>query len=200
MFPSVVTHIFDPLRGAARNICNLPRDQAQRILDEIGKKSGRAIKADYLERRFRVEDWLIGERRNKLGETPLTRPVYFFLGDFADGRDLSRPASLVMPLSAFRAETITFTYPDSMASLPIATMEKHRSHRKPYHGRVFTLDEMKAVVAEFGLPQDRWRHDPTMAYDRFIEVQVWDDEPIKNSKLGNKAKATARSAEGSNKP
>ncbi len=122
----------------------------------------------------------MAQRQRKLGNSYLARPIYFFLGNYADGKDPSRPASLVMPLADFQPETLTFTYPDSMASLPIATKDEHLFHRKDYHGQVLTLSEIKAVVAEFGMPADRWKSDPTMAYDRFIEVQVWDDRPIKN--------------------
>ncbi|ESX92351.1 hypothetical protein X754_21150 [Mesorhizobium sp. LNJC403B00] len=28
------------------------------------------------------------------------------------------------------------------------------------------------------MPGERWKTDPTMKYDKFIEVQVWDDRPI----------------------
>jgi len=27
---------------------------------------------------------------------------------------------------------------------------------------------------------DRWKTDPAMKYDKFIEAQVWDDRPIKD--------------------
>ena len=66
-----------------------------------------------------------------------------------------------------------------MASLPIATRDHHVLHRKDFHGRVFTLDEIREVVARFGLPGERWQREPSMLYDRFIEAQVWDDRPIK---------------------
>ena len=132
-----------------------------------------------MRRQLAVEDWLICESKRKLGSTSLVRPIYFFLGDFADGRDRSRPQSFVIPLAAFSPDMITFTYPDSMASLPIAKRDDQLLHRKEYHGQVFTLHEIKDVVAKFGLPGDRWMTDPSMRYDRFIEVQVWDDRPIK---------------------
>ena len=180
LIPDVVTHNYDPVRGVGRNICDLPEVEAERVLDEIRASGTRRIKSDYLMRRVVVEDWLITERRKKLGKTPLNRPVYFFLGNFADGDDPSRPASLIMPLSAFRADRLTFTYPDSMASLPIATRDYHLPHRKAYHGQVFTLAEIKAVVGQFGMPATRWKNDPAMMYDRFIEVQVWDDQPIRH--------------------
>jgi hypothetical protein len=83
-----------------------------------------------------------------------------------------------MPLRAFPPEVLTFTYPDSMASLPIATRDDHRLERQPYHGQVFTLHQIKRVVEEFGMPGERWRVDHLRRFDRFIEVQVWDERPI----------------------
>ncbi len=119
--PNIITHNYDPSGTFLQNLCDLPEIQAERILDRLRAAGTRNLKADYLQRRLVTEDWLIRERRKKLGPTRLERPIYFLLGDFADGRDLSRPCSLVMPLSAFPPTVLTFTYPDSMASLPIAT-------------------------------------------------------------------------------
>lgn len=176
--PAVITHIYDPARGPARNLCDLPPPDAERVLDEIRAAGLRHIKANYLRRRLAIEDWLIAERRRKLGETPLQRPIYFFLGDFSDGRDPSRPCSLVMPLVAFRAGTLTFTYPDSMASLPLATRLEWTTERRPYHGQVFTLAEITAAIARYGLPGETSEGAAGSVHDRFVEVQVWDASPI----------------------
>ena len=178
--PEVVTHNYDPARGLFRNLCALPAAEAERILDEIRVGGTRRIKANYLRRRHAVEDWLISERRRKLGATRLDRPIYFFLGDFADGLDPSRPASLVLPLAALPPDVLTFTYPDSMASLPLSRHDHHRAERKDHHGKVFTLAEIREVVARFGLPGDRWKTEASMRYDRFVEVQVWDDRPLRS--------------------
>ena len=190
--PEVVTHNYDPARGPFRNLCALPQVEAERILDEIRASGTRRIKAGYLRRRHAVEDWLISERRRKLGPTPLERPIYFFLGDFADGLDRSRPASLVLPLAALPSAILTFTYPDSMASLPLSRDEHHRVHRKEHHGQVLTLSEIREVVARFGLPGDRWKTEPSMRYDRFIEVQVWDDRPLRSFSAPEPGGALAR--------
>ena len=70
---------------------------------------------------------------------------------------------------------------DSMASLPIATRPEHIAHRRDYHGHVFTLREIKEIVATFGMPDGRSaRTEPSRRYGRFIEVQVWDERPIQN--------------------
>ncbi|WP_440658616.1 hypothetical protein [Ensifer adhaerens] len=34
------------------------------------------------------------------------------------------------------------------------------------------------MVEEFGLPGERWRDDHLRRFDRFIEVQVWDERPV----------------------
>ncbi len=143
VIPDVVTHNYDPGGVFLANVCDLERGEAECILDRIRQSGRRQIKPTYLRRRFETEAWLIAERRRLLGNTRRERPVYFFLGDFADGKDPSRPCSLVMPLCALPANVVTFTFPDSMASLPIGTRDEHREERRPYHGRVFTLSEIK---------------------------------------------------------
>ena len=177
--PKLITHNYDPDRGPFKNICNLPKAKAETVLAEIDASGKRSFKAGYLRRRLIVEDWLIAQREKKLGLTPLARPIYFFLGDFADGKDASRQSSFVMPLEAFPPNSLTFTYPDSMASLPIATKEHHLPQRKTHHGQVLTLSEITEIVAEFGMLGDRWKREPSMVFDRFVEVQVWDDRPIR---------------------
>jgi hypothetical protein len=169
VLPDVITHNFDPARGALLNICDLPAVDAEAILRDIAARGHRFVRRNYLEKRLATERWLLAERTRKLGPPRLAHPIYFFLGDFADGWDASRPQSIVLPLAAFLPEMLTFTYPDSMASLPLAA----GAGRKPYHGQVFTLTEIEEVLAAFGLPDKQ-----VPSADRFIEVQVWDDRPL----------------------
>ncbi|MGF1593539.1 MAG: hypothetical protein ACFCUW_09680 [Kiloniellaceae bacterium] len=178
--PAVITHNYHPARGALQNLCCLPRGEAEAILSEIRAAGLARLRQDYLERRLETERWLLGECTRKLGPPHLAHPLYFFLGDFADGLDPARPASLVMPLAVLPPDVVTFTYPDSMASLPLGKERGDSGDRKPYHGQVFTLAEIKDVVAAYGLPGDRWKTDPPLCYDRFIEVQVWDDRPVRD--------------------
>jgi hypothetical protein len=150
----------------------------EKVLQRIRDSGKRAINGKYLGRRLETEAWLIGERQRLLGRTRRDRPIYFFLGDFADGKDASRPCSLVMPLGAFPPDVLTFTYPDSMASFLIGTRDDLRPLRRPYHGQVLTHREIGRVVETFGMPGERWRTDDLHRFDRFIDVQVWDERPI----------------------
>ena len=176
--PAVLTHNYDPEGVFLSNLCDLPSIEAESVLQRIHQSGKRIVKASYFHRRLETEAWLIRERQRLLGQTPRERPIYFFLGNFADGKDLSRPRSLVIPIAAFSPDILTFTYPDSMASLAIATREDREAERMPYHGQVFTLQEIRRVVAEFGMPEDHWSAEGPRRFDRFIEVQVWDERPI----------------------
>jgi len=177
LFPTIITHNYDPARGPFRNICTVTCDEAELILDEIRKSGKRKLKPNYLQRRITTEEWLYAERTRKLGAPRLSHPIYFFLGDFC-GTDATRPLSVRLPLVAFSREAITFTYPDSMTSLPLATLVEHQDDRRPYHGHVFTLDEVQDVVSEYGMPGEESDHSASR-YDTFIEVQIWDDEPLR---------------------
>ena len=83
-----------------------------------------------------------------------------------------------MPLAAFSPDTITFTYPDSMASLALGRSDDHAAIRRSYHGQVFTLPEIRDIVARFGMPDGGQNTAASISpFDRFVEVQVWDDRP-----------------------
>lgn len=176
--PAVITHNYHPVRGALRNVCGLPLGEAEGVLAKM-RAAGVALKPDYLERRLWTERWLLAECTRKLGRPHLTHPLYFFLGDFDDGADPARPASLVVPLDALPPEVLTFTYPDSMASLPLGSDASLAAERRPYHGQVFTLPEIKQVVRRFGLPGPGGKARHVRRHDRFIEVQVWDGRPLR---------------------
>ncbi len=175
--PAVITHNYHPDRGAFRNVCNLPKDEAEQIIASIRLTGHAYLKENYLQRRMLAEDWLIAERRQKIGETPLPRPIYFFLGNMADGLDKSRPDSIVLPIAGFNPDTITFTFPDSMTSCPY--LRQSGLSREPWHGKVFTRGEIEDIIIRYGFP------DPSLPReqrgpDAFIEVQVWDDRPLED--------------------
>jgi hypothetical protein len=171
--PEILTHNYDPEYGPFRNLCALSREQMADVFAGIGLAGLRRVKPGYLERRLATERWLHAERTRRLGSPRLAHPIYFFLGDFADGRDPGRPASLQIPLASLPTEAITFTVADSMTSHALATLPAHAPDRQPHHGQLFTLEEIRDYVVRHGLPV----RDAT-GYDRFIELQLWDDRPL----------------------
>lgn len=66
---------------------------------------------------------------------------------------------------------ISFTYGDIFPAM-------RYKDNKPYRGKVYTLNEIEEIVNIYGLPQE-WNSDGKKGPDRYIEVQVWDNEVIK---------------------
>ncbi len=65
-----------------------------------------------------------------------------------------------------------------MPSFNIPRTERGKFYLKPFHGQVFTQDEIIDVVQTYGLPGDRWKVEEAWRYDRFIEAQIWDVRPL----------------------
>lgn len=57
---------------------------------------------------------------------------------------------------------------------------------RPYHGKVFRLDQIDAVVREFGFPAGSsasgYREYHKEDLEIYIEAQLWSDEPINKLK------------------
>jgi hypothetical protein len=164
VLPNTITHYFDPRNPIGLNICELDLLEAEKVLNRIRQSGSRFLRDNYLGRRHDVENWLLSAKSAKLGRTPLRRPIYFFLGDFPDGGDPSRPAALKLPMSLFSGSSLTFTVGDSMSVFLKSKLSKDS-------GLPAILDMKEAAVylRQNGLPQR----------PEFVEVQVWDDGPIK---------------------
>ena len=185
--PNYITHYYQEGSDILKNVCSAPDMVAEGLLSILKESGQRAwLHPGYLEERRRVEAWLYREFVKKGKHPHLKHPLYFVLGENDDffQRDgffsATNPIKLQLPLALFSSDMISFTYPDSMPSLAIATDTTGRAHsyRKPIHGQVFTWEEIGEIVNEYGIPGDRWKTEEHWRYDRFIEAQVWDDRPI----------------------
>jgi len=81
------------------------------------------------------------------------------------------PAEVCVPIQAFNARALSFTYGDSFPSMRF-------KDGKPYRGQVYTLDELPGVISTYGLPQD-WNADGKHGPERYIEAQVWEDHALR---------------------
>jgi hypothetical protein len=109
----------------------------------------------------------------KGGRPKRERPLYAVLGAcpwllswYPRGRELR------LPLDAFPPDVLSFTYGDTF---PAMRIDDGKSHR----GRVYTLDELPALVAEFGLPQEV-NPGGQLGPERYVEAQIWDDAPLRS--------------------
>jgi len=133
----------------------------------------------YMALRRNAEDKTRTKFIEKGGLPILRHPRYMVLGTskwFTDWYVEKR--EIRIPLNCFDSSTISFTYPDCLISMILAESPKWESRRRPYHGNVYTLQEIGDVIATFGMPDES---DPARFEidEHLIEAQIWDIEPLK---------------------
>jgi len=174
MIPDFLSHYYEASQGPFRNLSDLPPDEAEVILEKIRQKgdvfaSKRA--EDYLDIRRGLEGKVRELFIKKGGKPQRQKPHYMILGAcswlkewYIEGRELQ------IPLTYFQPQIVSFTYGDTFPAM-------RYQDGKPYREQVYTLDELPELVSLYGLPQD-WNRYGNRGPDRYIEAQVWADEPI----------------------
>jgi hypothetical protein len=173
--PDYLSHYYEDSDGPFRNLSDLPLAEAEGILEEIRKSAGGRFasqrKTDYLAVRRNLEEQVRNLFIAKGGRPRRERPHYLILGTcpwliswYPHGRELR------IPLMAFSAEIVSFTYGDTFPAMRF-------QDGKPYRGQVYTLAEILGLIEQYGLPQD-WNAEGKLGPDRYIEAQVWADEPL----------------------
>ena len=122
---------------------------------------------NYLELRSTIEQIIYKSFMAKGGK-PKNKYAYYFSIDLKlIIRDyFTDPEYLYMPLSSFDKEVISFTYGDSF--LAYSRKDNHPTRRK-----VYTVDEIGKIADQFGTDFDENN------YMAFIEMQLWDEEPLR---------------------
>jgi hypothetical protein len=135
----------------------------------------------YWKMRRRTEAWVRSEFVEKGGRPTIEHPQYMVLGRshfIHEGYDFNCDL-ITIPISEFEEHEISFTYPDSMVSLMLVEERQREPYFQPeYHGKVFTLGEIREVVDRFGVPEREWDEEPTRKYDFFVEAQIWSERVI----------------------
>jgi hypothetical protein len=142
----------------------------------------------YMQTRRQIELWLYEEFVAKGGAPQESCPIYMVLGrpkwllTAADPATLATTAEIQVPLSLFTECDISFTYPDSMISVPMATRKESGYYLPDYHGKLFTLSEIRQIVESNGLPGENWGTNLPSSMPNFIEAQVWNQEALQEYK------------------
>jgi hypothetical protein len=174
--PGFLCHYYEATDGPFRNLSDLPLVDAEEILQRIRQTDSSRFAsrrpADYMVVRRQLEELVRQQFIAKGGRPRRNHPHYLILGAcpwvldwYPDGRELR------IPLAVFGAEIISFTYGDTFPAM-------RYPDGKPYRGQVYTLAELPVLIETFGLPQD-WNATGEHGPDRYIEAQVWADEPLR---------------------
>ena len=174
MIPDFLCHYYEADDGPLRNLSDLPELEAEAVLQGIRLRGDRFASQradDYLTVRRSLEDRVRELFIVKGGKPKGLRPHYFILGECAWLKSwYQHGCELRVPLAAFHAQGISFTYGDTFPAMRFMD-------GNPTRGQVYTLTELSALVQQYGLPQV-WNVDGKLGPDRYIEAQVWEDEPL----------------------
>jgi hypothetical protein len=175
MIPDSLYHYYERERGPFLNLSDLPPGEAEAILSDIrsrGEGFASQRKLDYLNIRRELENYVRARFVAKGGQPLRLRPHYMILGrcDWLLSW-YTHGCALVIPLSRFDPACVSFTYGDTFPAMRYAD-------GKPYRRQVYTLAELPGLIASYGLPQE-CNPDGTQGPDRYIEAQIWSDEPLR---------------------
>ena len=135
--------------------------------------------ADYLEARRQTEVWLRREFIRLGGQPQEPYPIYMVVGRskwverMADPATLATTSEIQVPLSILSDADVSFTYPDSMVTRMLEQQKDPETYQPGYHGRVFTLSQIRKIVEEKGLPEEGWQTRTGADVAHYVEAQVW---------------------------
>lgn len=158
-------HYYDKMDGPLACLSKLPYEKALTIRHKFVESKNDRI--TYLKQRQAFERMMYTGFIAKGGVPKSRYPYYFVIGP----KDIIReyyqfPAYLTIPVWAFDKAVISFTYCDSF--LAYSRKDAHPTRRK-----IFTIFEIDEVIRNYGA--DFQKGD----YMAFIEMQLWDDEPLR---------------------
>jgi hypothetical protein len=176
----MLTHYHHQDEPPFQNLSALSATEALRVIERLRHRSGAVYRrfrdpVQYLAQRRSTERWLREAFIQQGGRPQSAYPHYFVVGrsTWIEAGFEGKYGMLQLPIEAFPAETVSFTYTDSMISHWLRSQTEQAFYHPEYHGRVFGLSGIREVIAQFRLPGDGLKSDVTRKHDLFIEAQVW---------------------------
>ena len=175
MLPTYLSHYYDCTHPPFHSLSALLPDEAEAVLAAIrqrGTSFASQRKEDYLMIRRELEATVRQRFLDKGGQPQRASPHYMIVGScdwlkswYAQGCELH------VALDRFDPLRVSFTYGDSFPAMRYEDC-------KPYRKQVYTMAELPELVRCYGLPQV-WNAGGAHGPDRYIEAQVWSDEPLR---------------------
>lgn len=188
--PTFVTHYHLADKRPFLNLSDLAEPELAAVMQDLERRRAsselkRVFGGRYMHLR-RLTEGRLHELFLQAGGLPERKaPHYFVLGSCEWYRGLAADTrEVVLPLADLPTEVTSFTYPDSFTAMAFGPQFGLPLQAHPYHERVFRLAELKDVIAQFGLPaggtEDGYEGYAHRPFEKYIEVQVWSDEPIRS--------------------
>ncbi|MBN2351751.1 MAG: hypothetical protein JXD23_04205 [Spirochaetales bacterium] len=151
-------------------------DDAEAVHEQI-KKENRLFAAqrddEYVSRRKALEE-LAYTGFIKKGGKPKNRYPHYMVVEECPWLETwyPSPRAIKIPIVDLDMEEISFTYGDLFP-----TFSDEVNDEKEYRKKIYTWDEMKALIGKYGLPQI-WNSDGKHGPERYIEAQVWTSREV----------------------
>ena len=182
VLPSVLTHYYRPFSRPLLSLLALSQQDLSVVLERLAREEPlpyRLAHPSYLSERRRIESVMRQQFAAKGGKFERELPHYFVLGEFSlwesDGS-----SRVQISLRDVAPEAVSFTLTDSFFNYRRHNLRGIEVPQRPYHGQLFTLEELPAQLELYGLPGEAWRRDPGRQFDVYVEAQVWSDEPVRH--------------------
>lgn len=139
--------------------------------------------AAILGNRLETEQWLRETFIEKGGKPKASYPFYAVLGsaEWIEHNALSEGFAvnlLRVPISLFREEDISFTFPDSMVSYSIGRNKPEGYYVPQLHGQVLTLSEARTLITPELVSRIASMHPGAMI--PYAEAQIWNHDAAVN--------------------
>jgi hypothetical protein len=174
--PDFLSHYYEECDGSFRKMSDLSEHEAEVVLRQIrqvGDPFASQRTDDYLAVRLRLEEKVRELFTAKGGSPKRLHPHYLIVGACPWLKSwYPHGCELRIPLAAFGMENVSFTYGDTLPAM-------RYQDGKPHRGQVYTLAELPGLIECYDLPQV-WNAEGKYGPDRYIEAQVWDDEPLRS--------------------
>lgn len=190
--PTQITHYYSRSDRPFQNLSDLQGAELDATLLALKERAerdpryARVFGKCYMEFRQRTEAKLRTLFVERGGAPVRQAPHNFTLGECAWFSGLyPDTATVKLDWRLLPRDVASFTYPDSFVAMRLGPeFGLPPEPRRPYHERVFFLDELSGILADYGLPDGRAEQDYSgyhkRDFEKYIEVQIWSDEPVQN--------------------
>lgn len=188
MTPSYLTHYFVRGMEPFRTISELDESQWEVLCNQLSQLRetdstyNRRFSQRYRAIRLDAEHELRSRFQAAGGKIERRSPIYFCLGSSTWWEGFCDHEQIRIGLDQIDPTTVSFTYPDSLTSLGFLRQFGLLHDEKPYHGKVFRLDQIDEVIRKYGFPDGRsdseYREYHKEDLETYIEAQLWSDAPI----------------------
>lgn len=166
-------HYYDSSRAPFLNLSDLPREKAEKMLEEIRRREPASQAAgrhpEYVTDRLYYEE-IMREKFAELGGIIKRNAPHYLVVEECEWLSswFENSAFIKIHISEFDLSTVSFTYGDSHP-----TFSPRVNDGLEYRKRLYNYEGILEMITKYGLPQEN-----EYGNVRYIEAQIWSDETI----------------------